>query len=184
MRSGQNRAHTEAEIKGIMFQAVSALAYIHQKGFMHRDIKPENFLLGESGELKLADFGLAKPVGSGGNTEYVSTRWYRAPELVLRNSVYSQSVDIFALGCIMAELYLNRPIFPGTTETDQLTRILTVLGTPQKSEWPDGFALAQSKGIAIPQIAATPLREQFTAQRADISEGAIDLLSKMFKFNP
>ena len=91
--------------------------------------------------LKLADFGLAKEykTNRGNHTQYVSTRWYRAPELVLRIQNYSEKVDIFALGCIMAELFLGRPIFPGTTESDQLTRIVTVLGAPTRSEWPEGL---------------------------------------------
>ena len=96
-------------------------------------------------QIKLADFGLAKDFradGSGKFTEYVATRWYRAPELVLRTSNYNQSVDIFALGAIMAELYLGRPIFPGVNEADQLTRIVTVLGTPTSAEWPEGIQLA------------------------------------------
>ena len=93
---------------------------------MHRDIKPENFLINSTHArdlsqdgvgLKLADFGLAKEIKYSQNmTDYVSTRWYRAPELILRSKNYNQSVDIFALGCIMAELYLGRPIFPGTSE--------------------------------------------------------------------
>jgi serine/threonine protein kinase len=85
--------------------------------------------------LKLADFGLAKDMrkqSRGNHTEYVSTRWYRAPELILRSQTYTESVDVFALGCIMAELYLGRPIFPGISESDQLTRIVTVLGTPSR----------------------------------------------------
>ena len=84
--------------------------------------------------LKLADFGLAKDYkkSRGNHTEYVSTRWYRAPELVLRQQNYSEKIDIFALGCIMGELFLGRPIFPGTSESDQLTRIVTVLGAPTR----------------------------------------------------
>ena len=91
--------------------------------------------------LKLADFGLAKDfkANRGNHTDYVSTRWYRAPELVLRSKKYSEKVDIFALGCIMAELFLGRPIFPGTSESDQLTRIVTVLGAPTRQEWPEGL---------------------------------------------
>lgn len=104
---------------------------------MHRDIKPENFLISklnnsgndqapkllsdlENIQLKLADFGLAKGIrqSQGNHTEYVSTRWYRAPELVLRSRNYNQSVDIFALGCIAAELYSSRPLFPGNSEID------------------------------------------------------------------
>lgn len=135
---------------------------------MHRDIKPENFLIApksvgavsdssnlasDSLILKLADFGLAKEMkrsSAGSHTEYVSTRWYRAPELVLRSQNYKESVDIFALGCIMAEMYLGRPLFPGTSEADQLTRIVTVMGTPSNTDWPEGQQLASSKGISFP----------------------------------
>jgi len=87
---------------------------------MHRDIKPENFLVSEDGkQVKLADFGLAKSFKEKVNlTEYVSTRWYRAPELALLSKNYNQQVDVFALGCIMGEMYLGRPLFPGRTEAD------------------------------------------------------------------
>ena len=131
-RASSNKPFSEEEIKNIMVQLISAVLYIHRNNYMHRDIKPENFLVLEAidsihslgaqkMQLKLADFGLAKDLsesGQGGHTDYVSTRWYRAPELLLRSSNYTQAVDIFALGCIMAELYLGRPIFPGNSESD------------------------------------------------------------------
>ena len=79
-------------------------------------------------------------------TDYVSTRWYRAPELLLRSTNYNSPVDIFALGCIMAELYTLSPLFAGANEVDQLNKIVKVLGTPEKSDWPEGFKLAQAKG--------------------------------------
>lgn len=98
---------------------------MHKNGYMHRDIKPENFLLVQSGNydkeiLKLADFGLVKSLKDKTSplTEYVSTRWYRAPEIALSSRSYNQSVDVFAIGCMMAEMYLGRPIFPGRTEAD------------------------------------------------------------------
>ena len=101
-----------------MQQCIAAVDYMHRKGFMHRDIKPENFLV-TGDKVKLADFGLAKSLTEKQNmTEYVSTRWYRAPELTLLSNKYNQSVDVWALGCIMAEMYLNRPLFPGRTEHD------------------------------------------------------------------
>ena len=127
---------------------------------MHRDIKPENFLIqdqtGTADQkmiLKLADFGLAKDLSDGNHnnhTEYVSTRWYRAPELLLRSQSYNQSVDVFALGCIMAELYLGRPIFPGNSEGDQLTKVTSVLGTPSNADWAEGIKLADQNGVKFP----------------------------------
>ena len=111
---------------------MQAIAYIHKNGFMHRDIKPENFLISTKSiklpgantsqqitNLKLADFGLTREVRlSGKFTEYVSTRWYRAPELVLKAQAYGKPVDIFALGAMMAELFIGRPVFPGRSESE------------------------------------------------------------------
>ncbi len=120
-RAKQNWSFTNEEVRDYMLQATSAVAYIHRQGYMHRDIKPENFLVSDDAKvLKLADFGLAKSTRdkSAQLTEYVSTRWYRAPELALNARQYNQSVDIFALGCIMSEMYIGRPLFPGRTEQD------------------------------------------------------------------
>ncbi len=89
--------------------------------------------------MKLIDFGSARDISTdsaGPFTEYVGTRWYRAPELVLEAKNYDDTVDIFAVGCIMAELYLGRPLFPGTNSQDQLMKIVSVLGTPTPAEWP------------------------------------------------
>lgn len=130
LNARRNQPISEKQIKSTMYQALSAVAYLHQNGFMHRDIKPENFMINkhdnqsayasaknvlENAHLKLVDFGLAKNfrLKTGKMTEYVSTRWYRAPELCLRSNNYNQSVDVFALGCIMGELFLGRPLFPG-----------------------------------------------------------------------
>lgn len=95
---------------------------MHKHGYFHRDLKPENILYSnKDGYIKLIDFGLAREIRSRPPyTEYVSTRWYRAPELILRATVYNSPVDIFALGCIMAELYMFKPLFNGSSELDQL----------------------------------------------------------------
>ena len=123
----------------MMHQALTAIEHVHKHGFVHRDIKPENFLVKyldpsdkQNVLIKLADFGLAREMRDRSTplTEYVSTRWYRAPELLLKTSSYGQAIDIFALGCIMAELFLGRPLFPGRTESEQLMTIVTVIGTP------------------------------------------------------
>lgn len=112
------KGFTEHEIKSIMYQTILGLAYMHKHGFFHRDMKPEN-LLCKGDSVKIADFGLAREIRSRPPfTDYVSTRWYRAPEILLRSTNYNSPVDIFACGAIMAELYLMRPLFPGNNETD------------------------------------------------------------------
>ena len=96
---------------------------------MHRDLKPENILLNSSGEVKLADFGFAKVKNpSQVQTDYISTRWYRAPEILLKKPDYSFEVDIFALGCVMAELMLLTPLFCGKNELEHFSQILNVMG--------------------------------------------------------
>ena len=108
----------ENQIKSIMYQTLQGLDYMHKHGFFHRDLKPEN-LLANGEEIKIADFGLAREIRSRPPfTDYVSTRWYRAPEILLRSTTYNSPIDIFALGAIMAELYMLRPLFPGSNETD------------------------------------------------------------------
>jgi serine/threonine protein kinase len=111
-------AFPENQIRSIMWQTIAGTAYMHKHGFFHRDMKPENLLvLGD--KVKVADFGLAREIRSRPPfTDYVSTRWYRAPEILLRSINYNSPVDIFACGAIMAELYLLRPLFPGNNETD------------------------------------------------------------------
>ena len=120
----------ELQIKSIMYQTLLGLKYMHKHGFFHRDMKPENLLV--KGDLvKIADFGLAREIRSRPPfTDYVSTRWYRAPENLLRSTNYNSPVDIFATAAIMAELYLLRPLFPGNNETDQIYKICAVLGSP------------------------------------------------------
>ena len=96
---------------------------MHKHGFFHRDLKPENLLVQDE-HVKIADFGLAREIRSKPPfTDYVSTRWYRAPEILLRSTNYNSPVDIFALGCIMAELYTSRPLAPGSNENDQIFKL-------------------------------------------------------------
>ena len=109
---------------------------MHKSGFFHRDMKPEN-LLTYNNVVKLCDMGLVREIRSRPPyTDYVSTRWYRAPELLLRSTNYNSPVDIFALGCIMVEFYTFVPLFAGNNEIDQLNKIVKVLGTPDKNSWP------------------------------------------------
>ena len=106
-------------VREYVWQLFSGLAHMHRQGFFHRDIKPENCLV-TGAMLKIADFGLARELRSRPPyTSYVSTRWYRAPEVLLRSTAYSSPVDVWAVGAIAAELFSGRPLFPGTSEADQ-----------------------------------------------------------------
>lgn len=123
------------EVKTILFQVLSGLHHIHHvEGIFHRDMKPENLLISYDNDtllVKLADFGLATSIKSKPPyTIYTSTRWYRAPEILLKSSAYSYPIDLWAVGTIFAELVTLRPLFPGQSEIDQLFRICQVLGSP------------------------------------------------------
>ena len=170
----------ESQVKSIIYQTLEGLAYMHKHGFFHRDLKPENLLA--TGEIvKIADFGLAREIRSRPPfTDYVSTRWYRAPEILLRSTSYNSPIDIFAMGAIMAELYMLRPLFPGLNETDQIYKTCAVLGSPKKSDWPEGFKLASQIGFSFPKFVATSLNTIIP----NASEEAIDLMEKMMQFDP
>lgn len=127
-KSGTKGVDTDT-IRNVMSQCLKGLQYCHSMGILHRDMKPENLLYGE-GKVKIADFGLSKEIGRGyaNNTNYVSTRWYRAPEVILRSTNYDGKIDIFALGCIMAEMFTGNPLLPGSSESDMLFRLANLMG--------------------------------------------------------
>ncbi|KAH7664156.1 [RNA-polymerase]-subunit kinase protein [Dioscorea alata] len=132
-------AFSEEEIRNLMSQMLQGLSYMHKNGFFHRDLKPENLLV-TNGIIKIADFGLVRETMSKPPyTDYVSTRWYRAPEVLLQSSSYTSAIDMWAVGAILAELFTLSPLFPGESETDQLHKICAVLGTPDGSIWPEGM---------------------------------------------
>ncbi|XP_068280374.1 cyclin-dependent kinase 7-like [Nyctibius grandis] len=128
---------TQSHIKAYMLMTPQGLDYLHQHWILHRDLKPNNLGLDENGVLKLADFGLAKSFGSPNRvyTHQVVTRWYQAPELLFGVRMYGVSVDMWAVGCILAGLLLRVPFLPGDSDLDQLTRIFETLGTPTEEQW-------------------------------------------------
>ena len=173
-------AFTEPEVRYVIMQLLHGLHYVHRQGFFHRDLKPDN-LLWAGHTLKIADFGLAKEIRSRPPyTEYVATRWYRAPEIILRHEFYNSPVDVWAVGVIMAELFLGKPLFCGSSETDQFYRICSVLGPPNSQNWPDGVKLANRLGIRLSSNHVVPLSKLIP----NASKEAIDLMNQMIKYDP
>ncbi|XP_035909773.1 sporulation protein kinase pit1 isoform X1 [Anopheles stephensi] len=171
----------EATVRLILQQILTGLAFMHRHGFFHRDLKPENVLCSGPEMVKIADFGLAREIRSRPPyTDYVSTRWYRAPEVLLHSTRYGSSIDLWAVGCIMAELYTFRPLFPGSSEVDQLFKICSVLGTPDKSDWADGHKLAATIQFRFPECPKIPLATLVT--RA--SSAGIQLLEDLLQWEP
>ncbi len=170
----------EYKIRNISFQILQGLAYMHKNNFFHRDMKPENILI-SGDQVKLADFGLARDINSEPPfTDYVATRWYRSPEVILNSKIYSSPIDIFALGAIIAELYTGVPLFPGKEASDQMNKICEVLGTPSQSDWNEGYDLANQIHFKFPQYRGKKLKN--VIHRA--SDLAINLLEMMLCFNP
>lgn len=177
---------------------------MHKQGYFHRDMKPENLLVSTGNAattltpmssqsqvgappsttpaiVKLADFGLAREIRSRPPyTDYVSTRWYRAPEVLLRSPVYSSPIDIWAMGAIMAELYTFRPLFPGASEPDEIAKICSVMGTPTAEVWPEGMRLAQQLGFRWPRYTKTPLQQLIP----NANPQAIQLMTDMLAWDP
>ncbi len=176
----RDRSFPEARIRNIVYQLLQGLAFMHKHGFFHRDIKPENMLV-KGDTVKIADFGLAREIRSRPPyTDYVSTRWYRAPEVLLRSTAYNSPIDVFAVGCMMAELFTLRPLFPGSSEADQIYKICSVLGSPSNKSWPQGIKLAAQMNFRFPQFVPTPLNSLIP----NASPEAVQLISDMLQFDP
>ncbi|BDD59177.1 negative regulator of the PHO system [Monascus purpureus] len=168
-------------IKSFVHQLLKGIAFCHENRVLHRDLKPQNLLINKKGQLKLGDFGLARAFGIPVNTfsNEVVTLWYRAPDVLLGSRTYNTSIDIWSAGCIMAEMYTGRPLFPGTTNEDQLQKIFRLMGTPSERSWPGISQLPEYKpnfhvyatqdlGLILPQI--DPL--------------GLDLLNRMLQLRP
>ena len=181
MKSLEPKHLPEERIKDIVYQTLQGLSYMHKYGFFHRDIKPENLLF-LNDKVKIADFGLAREIRTlPPYTEYVSTRYYRAPECILKSTNYNSPIDIWALGCVMAEMYLHpQPLFYGANEKEVLYRICSILGSPNQDTWPEGMQLAHLKDIKFPNCYKMELEDIIK----EASEDAIDLMKKMIKWDP
>ncbi|ETW00714.1 CMGC/RCK/MAK protein kinase [Aphanomyces invadans] len=176
----RDRHFPESKIRNLMYQMLQGLAFMHKHSFFHRDIKPENMLV-KGDVVKVADFGLAREIRSRPPfTDYVSTRWYRAPEVLLRSTTYNSPIDAWAMGCIMAEMFTLRPLFPGSSEGDQIYKICSVLGNPTHATWPEGMKLAAQMNYRFPQFVPTSLQSIIP----HASPEAIQLMQDFMKYDP
>jgi len=168
-------------IKLYMYQLFRSLAYIHSQGVCHRDIKPQNLLLDpETGVLKLCDFGSAKQLVRGEpNVSYICSRYYRAPELIFGATDYTSQIDVWSAGCVLAELLLGQPIFPGDSGVDQLVEIIKVLGTPTREQIRE--MNPNYTEFKFPQIRAHPWTKVF---RPRTPPEAIDLVNQLLEYTP
>ncbi|PKU76205.1 Cyclin-dependent kinase G-2 [Dendrobium catenatum] len=180
---------SQSEVKCLMLQLLSGVKYLHDNWVLHRDLKTSNLLLNNRGELKICDFGLARQYGSPLKpyTHLVVTLWYRAPELLLGTKQYSTAIDMWSLGCIMAEFLAKEPLFNGKTEFDQLDKIFRTLGTPNEKIWP-GFAKLPGVKVNFVRQPYNRLREKFPptsfSGRPTLSEAGFDLLNKLLTYDP
>ncbi|GER44796.1 kinase family protein [Striga asiatica] len=180
---------SQSEVKCLMLQLLSGVNYLHDNWVLHRDLKTSNLLLNNCGELKICDFGLARQYGSPLKpyTQLVVTLWYRAPELLLGTKQYSTAIDMWSLGCIMAELLSKEPLFNGKTEFEQLGKIFKILGTPNETIWP-GYS-------KLPGVKANFVKHQYNLLRRKfpptsftgspvLSDAGFDLMNKLLTYDP
>lgn len=185
IRSGQPL--TDAHYQSFTYQILNGLKYIHSANVLHRDLKPGNLLVNADCELKICDFGLARgfsedpAANSGFMTEYVATRWYRAPEIMLSFQSYTKAIDLWSVGCILAELLGGRPLFKGRDYVDQLNQILQTLGTPSDATLTRiGSTRAQEYIRNLPYMHKTTFQQLFP----NANPLAIDLLERLLTFDP
>ncbi|XP_040612096.1 cyclin-dependent kinase 20 isoform X4 [Mesocricetus auratus] len=168
---------------GIPNQALREIKALQEIEDSQYDLKPANLLISASGQLKIADFGLARvfsPDSGRLYTHQVATRWYRAPELLYGARQYDQGVDLWAVGCIMGELLNGSPLFPGENDIEQLCCVLRILGTPSPQIWPEITELPDYNKISFKEQAPVPLEEVLP----DASPQALDLLGQFLLYPP
>lgn len=176
--------------KFLTYQIIKVVAQLHEKHIIHRDLKPANVFVNTDCTIKLGDFGLARSFCPGKEnddpfvdlTEYIATRWYRSPEILVKSSVYSTAMDMWAVGCIIGELFLGQTLFPGKSTVDQLALIVSATGEPSE----DDVDSLQSQE-AWPLIDALPseiIREPLEKRLEEFDPDAVDLVTKLIVFSP
>jgi mitogen-activated protein kinase 15 len=172
----------------VIYQVIKALKFMHSAQLLHRDLKPSNVLLNSDCHAKLCDFGLCRSVNELNNgtgpkpvlTDYVATRWYRAPEILLGATNYTKAVDTWAVGCILGEMFNGRAIFPGTSTMNQLERIIEVVNPSEQDKASIDSPFAKTMLTSVPNPRPRPLEAMFPNAPPE----GLDLIRKCLQFNP
>ena len=170
------------EIKSYMLMLLKGVTHLHNNKIMHRDLKPANLLISGEGRLKIADFGLSRISEGREGGQYshqVATRWYRAPELLYGSRSYTEGVDLWAVGCVFAELLNNCPLFPGENDIDQLGIVIRNLGTPAEKSWPGVSCLPDYSKITFPDCQGVSYEDMVP----EASVSAVNLVSKFVLYD-
>lgn len=174
-----------SEVKRLLLQLTSGIAYLHENWILHRDLKTSNLLLNNRGQLKIADFGMARYVGDPAPklTQLVVTLWYRAPELLLGAKTYDWSVDMWSVGCIMGEMLTREPLLQGSNEVDQVTKIFELCGVPTQESWPTFRSLPNARTLRLPKtslVTGSIIRAKFTS----LTNAGCGLLNDLLALDP
>lgn len=177
---------SQSHIKFIFKQMMEGLAYLHHKAILHRDIKGSNILLDNRGQVKIADFGLARSIDMSNPdahyTNRVITLWYRPPELLLGATKYSSAIDVWSMGCLLIEMFRRKALFPGTDEISQLASIYSIMGTPTRNSWPEAHNLPWFQILYSNELYPNVFCE--TVQPLGITANCFDLAEKLLSLNP
>ncbi|NXR59979.1 CDKL2 protein, partial [Rhadina sibilatrix] len=170
-------------VRKYLFQIIRGIAFCHSHNIIHRDIKPENILVSQSGVVKLCDFGFARPLAGSGEvyTDYVATRWYRAPELLVGDSKYGRPVDVWAIGSLVTEMLTGEPLFPGDSDIDQLFHITKCLGNliPRQQEL--FYENPLFAGMKLPEVKEL---ESLEKRYPKLPPAALDLAKECLQIDP
>jgi len=178
-----------SEIKTLLLQVVGGLEFLHSQWIMHRDLKTSNLLMNNRGEIKLADFGMARYYGDPPPklTQLVVTLWYRAPELLLGADKYGPEIDMWSIGCIFGELLTKEPLLQGKNEVDQVSKIFALTGPPNQQIWPGFRSLPNAKSLKLPSTSASPAGNPPLLPRTRfpyLTNAGLSLLSGLLALNP